>query len=244
MTRVSISGLLAEGSAGAIRKSLGKVWLFYMKILSINEPEFRKYGRVVENVDFGELVEVLKTMPVPEDVVYEPGVEALEKLAAAKELSEVVYGELPVQVGYCNGHNTKLNALEYHRSSEINVAATDAVLLLGMQQDMEEDFTYDTAKAEAFLVPAGTAVELYATTLHYAPCGPDGKGFQVAVVLPKGTNYPLAQHHAGIDAEGKAPNEDALLAASNKWLVGHPEGGLEEGSFLGLKGKNLDIAEA
>ena len=64
-----------------------------------------------------------------------------------------------------------LNALEYHRSSEANVAATDVILLLGQQSDITDDFKYDTAQLEAFFVPAGTAVELYATTLHYTPIG-------------------------------------------------------------------------
>lgn len=213
-----------------------------MKILSVNDAAFRKYGRVVKNVDFSELVKVLGTTPVPQDVVYEPSVKQLEELPVMKILTEKTYGELPVQVGYCNGHNSRLNALEYHRSSEINVAATDAVLMLGCQQDVEEDFTYDTSKVEAFLVPAGTAVEIYATTLHYAPCGVGGKGFQVAIVLPKGTNYPLACSHVRA-AEGAADQEDCLITAANKWLIGHPEGGLDEGCFLGLKGKNLDIAE-
>ena len=68
------------------------------------------------------------------------------------------------------GDNHKLNGLEYHRSSEINIAVTDMILLLGSQQDVGTDFTYDTSKVEAFYVPAGTVVEMYATTLHYAPC--------------------------------------------------------------------------
>ena len=128
-----------------------------------------------------------------------------------------------------------LNAFEYHRSSEINVAATDAVLILGRQQDITEDFTYDTSLAEAFLIPAGTAVEVYATTLHYAPCGVNGQGFRVTVVLPKGTNLDLEAAHT----EG----EDGHLTAKNKWLLGHPEGGLPEGSPMGLVGKNLNINE-
>ena len=211
-----------------------------MKILSVNSPEFRRYGRVIRNVDMTELVEAMKSTPVPDGVVYEPGVAALEALPVKKVISDVCYGEMPVQIGYCNGHNSKLNALEYHRSSEVNVAATDAVLMLGLLQDVEEDFTYDTSKVEAFLVPAGTAVEVYATTLHYAPCGVDGKGFQVAIILPKGTNYPLAADHA--KASGAATdNEDCLITATNKWLIGHVQGGLDEGSFLGLKGKNLDL---
>lgn len=213
-----------------------------MKVLSVNDAAFRKYGRVVTNVDFTELIQEMKKTPVPEDVVYEPSVEALEALPVMQALSDTVYGEMPVQIGYCNGHNTKLNALEYHRDSEINVAATDAILMLGLLQDVEEDHTYDTSRVEAFLVPAGTAVEVYATTLHYAPCGVDGQGFQVTVVLPRGTNYPLKKEH--VRAAGTATdNEDCLITAVNKWLIGHAEGGLDAGSFLGLKGKNLDISQ-
>lgn len=211
-----------------------------MKILSVTDPAFKKYGRVITNVDFTGLVEALGKTPVPEGVVYEPSVEELEALPVKQEVEHVTYGELPVQIGYCNGHNVMLNALEYHRSSEVNVAATDAVLMLGMQQDVEEDFTYDTSRVEAFLIPAGTAVEVYATTLHYAPCGVDGKGFQVAVILPRGTNYPLNTAHEKA-VGGSAPNEDALITAANKWLIGHAEGGLDEGTFLGLKGENLKL---
>ena len=211
-----------------------------MEILSVNSPEFRKYGRVINNVDMTELVKAMKETPVPEGVVYEPGIEALEALSVYKVISDVCYGEMPIQIGYCNGHNSKLNALEYHRSSEINVAATDAILMLGLLQDVEEDFTYDTSKVKAFLVPEGTAVEVYATTLHYAPCGVDGKGFQVSIILPKGTNYPLATTHEKTAAKA-TNNEDCLITATNKWLIGHEEGGLDEGCFLGLKGKNLDL---
>ena len=213
-----------------------------MKILSVNDPAFKKYGRVVTNVDFTELVEAMKKTPVPEGVVYEPSVSELEVLPVMQKLSEIAYGEMPIQIGYCNGHNKKLNALEYHRDSEINVAATDAILMLGLLEEVEADHTYDTANVKAFLVPAGTAVEVYATTLHYAPCGVDGNGFQVTVVLPKGTNYPLKTEHPRATGN-TTDNEDCLITAVNKWLIGHPEGGLSKGSFLGLKGKNLDISE-
>lgn len=211
-----------------------------MEIKKVTDAAFKKYGRVISHVDVAELVAALKETPIPADVVYEPSVESLEKLPVKEELSRVIYGEMPIQIGYCNGHNKKLNALEYHRDSEINIAAEDAVLLLGSLQDVDADFTYDTSKVEAFLVPAGTAVEIYATTLHYAPCHVEDGGFQVAVVLPKGTNYELKTAHAKVE-NGKAPNEDALLAAVNKWLIGHAEGGLPEGSFLGLKGENLSL---
>ena len=137
-----------------------------MEILKVTDPAFKSYGRVVDNIDFSALVEALKRTPVPEDVVYEPSVASLEELPVLEELSRIAYGEMPIQIGYCNGHNVKLNALEYHRDSEINVAAWDTVLMLGLLTEVEEDHTYDTSKVKAFLVPAGTGVEIYATTLH------------------------------------------------------------------------------
>lgn len=145
----------------------------------------------------------------------------------------MAYGELPIQIGWCIGNNHKLNAVEYHRCSEVNIAATDAILILGRQQDISVENTYDTSLMEAFRIPSGTAVELYATTLHYAPCNASAGGFLVAVVLPKGTNEALEHPHTG--------GEDALLAAKNKWLIGHPEGGLPDGSYIGLTGENLEI---
>ena len=207
-----------------------------MEIKKITDPAFRKYGRAVQGIDFSDLVEAIKKeTPLPEGVAYEPSIGVLEATTAAKALQKRTYGELPIQVGYCNGHNYKLNAAEYHRCSEINVAATDAVLIVGMQQDITDDFTYDTSLMEAFLVPEGTAEEIYATTLHYAPCSANEGGFKVGIVLPAGTNYPLDESHAEW--------EDALITAKNKWLIGHAEGGLDAGAHIGLVGKNLDIRE-
>lgn len=204
-----------------------------MEVKPITDPSFRKYGRIIKDVDFSCLVEKLMDTPLPEDVVYVASVPELEALPVFEELKTRIYGELPIQVGYCNGHNHKLNAFEYHRCSEINVAAMDAVLILGAQQDITEDFTYDTSRAEAFLLPKGTAVEVYATTLHYAPCNQGDAGFRVSIVLPKGTNTDLEARHEG--------GEDGHLTAKNKWLLGHPEGGLPEGSPMGLIGENLTV---
>lgn len=206
-----------------------------MEMKKVTDEAFRKYGRVVQGYDFGPLVEALKKTPDYDGVAYEPSVPELEATDTAVFLRKKTFGELPIQVGYCNGVNYKLNAAEYHRSSEINVAGTDAVLILGMQQDITDDFTYDTSRMEAFLVPEGTAVEIYATTLHYAPCSVEDRQFKVGIVLPAGTNYPLEETHADW--------EDALITAKNKWLIGHAEGGLDAGAHIGLVGKNLDIRE-
>ena len=203
-----------------------------MEIKKVTDRSFAKYGRVLTDLDFSELIEKLQETPLPEGVAYEPSVEILEAVPVFHELQKKTYGELPIQIGYCNGHNRALNALEYHRSSEVNVAGTDAVLLLGWLADVENG-EYDTSLVEAFFLPKGTAVELYGTTLHYAPCGPEGAGFRVAIVLPKDTNLPLEEKHEG--------GEDERLTARNKWLLGHPEGGLPEGSPMGLKGENITI---
>ncbi len=206
-----------------------------MQIYDVTDPKFKKYGKVVTNIDFSGLVEAMQNTPLPEGVVYEPSIAELEALPVMKELQTKFHGELPVQIGYCNGHNVMLNAVEYHRSSELNIAATDAVLMLGLQQDITDDYTYDTSLMEAFKVPKGVGVELYATTLHYAPCDLNNEGFKVSVVLPKGTNYPLDETHAD--------GEDKLITAKNKWLIGHAEGGLDAGAHIGLVGKNLNLNE-
>ena len=180
-----------------------------MKIQKVTDPAFRKYGQVLEGYDFTGLIKEMKHTPVPEDVIYVPSVEELEALDIMKDLQNKGYGGLPIQIGYCNGHNKKLNAVEYHRNSEINVAVTDLVLLIGHQQDIEPDHTYDTSKIEAFLVPAGTGIEVYATTLHYAPCHVNEGGFQCVVVLPKGTNTDLT-------FQTEKTGEDSLMTAKNK----------------------------
>jgi hypothetical protein len=204
-----------------------------MKIQNVTDPAFRKYGRVISEIDFSELIEAMEKSPLPDGVEYEPSVDYLEATSLMDKMQTVYYGELPIQIGYCNGHNHLLNAVEYHRSSEVDIACTDLILLIGSQQDITDDYTYDTNKIEAFLCPKGVGVELYATTLHYAPCSVGDAGFKCIVVLPKDTNLPLDAKHAGY--------EDALITAKNKWLIGHAEGGLDAGAHIGLIGPNVSV---
>lgn len=204
-------------------------------IKPVTDPAFRVYGKMIEGYETGELLDRMKETPLPEDVIYVPSVPELEELKVSGEIEKRMFGQLPIQVGYCNGHNKKLNAVEYHRNSEVNVAVTDMVLIVGRQQDITDQYTYDSGKMEAFLVPAGTAVEVYATTFHYAPCHVEESGFRCVVILPKGTNTDLEP--LGERAEG----EDRLLLAKNKWLIGHEEGGLPSQAYIGILGENLSI---
>lgn len=204
-------------------------------IKSVFDKEFKKYGQVLKNYDCSEIIEKMKSAPLPSDVIYEPSIKELEDLKIAEELKDREFGGLPIQIGYCNGNNYLLNAVEYHRTSEINIAVTDLILLLGWQQDINDDYSYDTSKIEAFKVPAGTAIEAYATTLHYAPCNANEDGFKCVVVLPRDTNLSLENTVEKI-------GEDALLFAKNKWLIGHKDTNLgDQGAFLGLVGENISL---
>lgn len=203
-----------------------------MQIQNVADASFGPYGKVLEGYDVGRLLKEMEHTPLPTDeVIYIPSVEELEILPVAEEFTNRGYGGLPIQIGYCNGNNKKLNALEYHRSSEINVAVTDLILLIGKQQDISADLTYDTENVEAFLVPAGTVIEVYATTLHYAPCSVDENGFRCVVVLPKDTNTELT-------FQPEKEGESRLITAKNKWLIAHEDAKIE-GAFCGLTGENI-----
>ena len=206
-----------------------------MTIHSVTDASFSTYGTVLSGYDFDALLKKMAHTPLPMDrAIYVASDEELESLPVSKELSLRGYGGLPIEIGYCNGNNHKLNAIEYHRSSEIDIAVNDLILLLGKQQDIREDYTYDTANMEAYLLPAGTAVELYATTLHYAPCSAgQEEGFRCVIVLPKDTN-------AELPGSADAAGEDRLIAAKNKWLIAHPKAGIE-GAFCGLQGENVTV---
>lgn len=206
-----------------------------LAVKPVTDVAFRAYGKVITGYETGDLLEKMGSTPLPDDVTYVPSVKELEELPVVKEFEKKLYGQMPIQVGFCNGHNRKLNAVEYHRDSEINIAVTDLILILGKQQDITPEFTYDSTLMEAFLVPAGTVIEVFATTLHYAPCHVEDSGFRCVVILPKGTNEELEPLGEMVY------EEDRLLFAKNKWLIGHEEGGLPEEAYIGITGENLAV---
>ena len=209
-----------------------------MKIYSVYEKEFAPYGRVAAGLDTAALLDALQKTPQPETgVEYVPQDESLQSLPFAQQAQDHLYGGMPVQLGWCNGHNTKLNCLEYHRDSEFNLGTEEFILLLARQDEIENGL-FDTAKVKAFRVPAGVLVEVYATTLHYAPCHTDpAKGFRVLVALSAGTNTEKP-------AVPPVTEEDRLLWAKNKWLLAHPASDeAAAGAYIGLAGENIDIAQ-
>ena len=207
-----------------------------MEIKSVFDPEFKPYGKVLEGYDTTCLIKAMNTIPLPESrTAYEPSIPALEATCLYGQFQNNAYGGMPVQLGICWGRNTKLNCLEYHRDSEVNVGTGDFILLLAKQDEIV-DGVLDTAVVKAFHVPAGVPVEVYATTLHYAPCHvSETEGFRVAVVLPRGTN-------TAVPGAKPINEEDTWLTARNKWLLAHPDSDeAKRGAHIGLKGVNIDI---
>ena len=209
-----------------------------MKIYSVSDPAFKPYGKILTGFDTTALVAAMQTVPMPESgTAYEPSISALEESGIFDAMQDRAYGGMPIQIGMCWGYNTKLNCLEYHRDSEVNVGTEDFVLLLAREDEIENGML-DTAKVRAFCVPAGIAVEVYATTLHYAPCQVSEAGFRVAVILPKGTNT-AKPDFTPVSAE------DGWMTARNKWLLVHPDSSeAKSGAHIGLTGKNIDILDA
>ena len=177
--------------------------------------------------------------------IYVPSDSDLEKFAITEKIKNEIYGGMEIQVGYCNGKNSTYNGFEFHKGSEINVAVTDFVLVLGHVWDI--DFseknasfpTYDSKLAQIFFIPANTAVELYQTTLHLSPCRTQDSGFKNIVILPRGTNTPLEQKAKGdfCTAEGK------LLLQKNKWVLSHPEREplIKQRAVPGMLGENKEF---
>lgn len=209
-----------------------------VKILSVFDPEFATYGRVVTGVDFSAMTAYMEeSTSIPESGnIYVASVPELEAMSAADEVQKVLYGDMPIQVGYCNGRNTTYNGFEYHKGSEINVAVTDFMLVLGHSW-LIKDNTYRIEDAQPFFVPKGTAIEMYQTTLHLSPCRVCDSGFKGIVILPRGTNTPLA------DKPVHPTGEAVLLLQRNKWVIAHPEREplIKQGAFPGLLGENKEL---
>ena len=208
-----------------------------MKIYSVYDEEFRPYGRVVEGIDCNQLVGEMEKIPMPESGTdYKPSIPSLEACSVFDDFKKKVFGGMPVQLGMCWGHNTMLNCLEYHRDSEFNLGTGEFILLLA-RIDEVNDMMLDTSCVKAFKCPANVLIEVYATTLHYAPCqASNDQGFKVLVALPRGTN----------EAKPEISNpqgENLYLTACNKWLLPHPDSSeAKGGAVVGLKGENIDIA--
>ncbi len=209
-----------------------------VKVYSVFDEEFKTFGRVVEGYDFSQIIDYMKNnTPIPENGnIYVPSVEDMEKLPVKKEVEDILYGGMPIQIGYCNGRNSTYNGFEYHKGSEINIAVTPFMLVLGHVWDIEDNKFY-VGKEKVFFVPQGVAIEMYQTTLHLSPCKVQDEGFRGVVILPKGTNTP---HQ---DKKKTADKESTLLLHKNKWVLAHKDRKplIDQGAYPGFIGENKEL---
>lgn len=208
-------------------------------IYSCNDKEFKEFGQVITGYNFEELVEYAeKHTPIPEvGNIYIASDIQMEKLAIFEEVKNGIYGNMDIQIGYCNGNNSKLNGLEYHKGSEINIAVTDLILLLANVKDIENG-VINSSKVKGFFIPKGTVIEVYQTTMHFSPCKVNNSGFKCIVILPKDTNLDLDLNSKKITFQ-----EDKYLFKKNKWLLVHNEKQdlIAKGAYEGIDGVNLEV---
>ena len=203
-----------------------------IKLYSVNDSEFKTFGRVVNDLDTQEIIAAAEAIKNPDTgSAYSPSEASFEKLKISSQIKSEYFGTLPTQIGYCYGHNNFLNAAEWHFSSEINIAVTPLVLILGHIWDIE-DGKIDSSSFKAFYLPKGTAAEVYATTLHFCPCEVEKGGFGCVVGLPLDTNTPL-----------DVTPDNPLLFRKNKWIIAHVDnrGLIDRGVVPGITGINLEI---
>ena len=197
----------------------------------IDSKEFSKYGYILEG-DYSDIVNfLLEKSPMPEkNNLYVRDDIKMREVPSISKIKEVVFGLADIETGYCNGYNSKLNCLEYHASYEVDVAATDLVLLLATLDDVH-DGMIDSKDVKAFYVKKGTCVVLNPFTFHFSPCKLSDDGFKCAIILPNGTNRDLT-----------ITPKDQKLWKENKWLYAHKESNQASlGAYIGIKGENTEI---
>ena len=210
----------------------------HIHIHSVFDPEFQRFGEVLDVTEFVPLIEYLdKHTGVPAiGNEYVPHLDELGSVVSSVAVIHDTFGLVPLEYGYVNGNNSKLNALEFHKSSEINVCVTPLVLLLASINDIENSAIH-SSKVRAFYIPENTAIEVYSTTLHFSPCKVVESGFKCAVILPYGTNMEF------IRAKGNQGKFSEFLFKTNKWLLNHPENTrmVELNATNAILGENIEI---
>ncbi len=210
-----------------------------MKIIDIKSEVFESYGKVIGVSEVSlegrkSLINYFhtKTEAPTEGNLYVADELPIHELPVAKELQNVVdYDEL--QIGYCHGYNTRINALEWHDCQELVLAATDCVLYLGHPDDLiQEDgqLNVETDSLIAVKLAEGDVIALHPRIMHFSPTKVNDQPYRTMIVLEKGTNQPL---------EGLGENH---LFMTNKWLIAHPDRQdlVDKGAWPGLRGKNYD----
>lgn len=209
-----------------------------IKLFDIHDKLFSQYGRILDNSNF---VEAQKYLNEQTEIPHEGNIYIAHDSTFFGALSNTsqydnLFNGVELEYGYVNGKNNTLNAVEYHNSYEINIAATPMIILLGKYEDIHNK-KYETNRLQAFYVPECTTILLYPKVLHFSPFRSISLGFKCGVILPFGTNMNF------INASDIKKEEDYCLFKTNKWLLAHKENqkAINSGAYVGLIGKNTII---
>ena len=209
-----------------------------LPLFSVTDPEFEAYGRLLPlpKEEEEELFSALEATPLPEaGNVYFASLPELERVRAARRFGRTVFGGMPTEAGCCNGRGFTLNALEYHKCSEVNYSTGGLVLLLALPEQLKNG-CLDSRLVKGFYLPPRTAAEIFPRVLHFAPCRICRDGFRCLVVLEQGVNEALER------TDPSAPGEEKLLWMRGKWMTCHPDSPqAAKGAFAGIRGTNLTL---
>ena len=207
-----------------------------LRLYAVTDKEFEPYGRVLCKAD-NDLHDALSLLPIPaEGNTYTASEIRLEELCGVKRLGAAVFGGMEWQAGFCNGRGFTLNALEYHKCSEVNCSTTGCVLLLALPGDIRGDKLHST-DIVGFYLPPDVVAEIYPLTLHFAPCRVTEGGFNCLVLLERGVNAPLPR------VDTSASGEEKMLWMRGKWLIAHKESPqAAKGAHVGIEGENIRLS--
>lgn len=206
-----------------------------IEMLQLEDSEFEKYGKELKDFPLNELPSSFLEDEIPENnTTYIPSISNWENTKFKRVVENNFFGQLPIQIGLCKGHNQYLNGFEFHKTSEIIVTATPLVLLMQTLQDADVHKEVLTENSKGVFIPAHKAVEIYSTTLHLAPCKVTDSGFNSMIILPKGTNEEL---------ETGSGSTDTLLFKKNKWAIAHRDHKkfVDQNVPVKIVGENLKI---
>lgn len=204
-----------------------------IKIMLITDSKFLEYGSIIEDIDFSAVEKFManSTIIPTNGNVYVADIVLLHSMEIHNILSSKYFNNNDIQIGYCNGRNTRLNALEYHGCKEVIYSLEDIALILGKQNIIKED-GINTSDLDIFYLPKKTPIALNEKVLHFSPIKTCAEGFKTVIVLSKNTNVKL---------ENKL--YDDYYFAENKWLYVHEdaEALLQKGAKHGLVGENIEL---
>lgn len=212
-----------------------------MHIYSVNDPEFKSYGNVWDDVPSeltSPVLEALSATPIPEGSKYVASAPELEGVKDADKLGFLMFGGRPSSSAGATA--TTHASTAWSITAPASLTWAPATLSCSWRIAGRSRTASSTPRASRrSACRRGTVVEVFNTTLHYTPCMVDDGGFQVMVALPAGTNGPRPEAAADVPAVG----DSYCYWKADKWVLCHADSPkAAEGGYVSLFGKNLDIA--